>query len=148
MTVFCFFFSQGVLKVRKRVTLMVISVSVIFGITWLPDSILHIVQQTTSIELSPFIFPILHTMIMFNSAVNPFVYALINERFKEKIKSMLFPGSTSLVSKNSSDSDTQSVELANRNIQPTAKATSGWEKARNFFSKTLFDGVFDWLSSE
>ena len=125
MTVFCFFFfSQGVLRVRKRVTLMIISVSVIFVITWLPDSILHIVVQTTSIELSPFIFPILHIMIMFNSAVNPFVYALINQRFKEKIKSMLFPGSTSLVSKNSSDLDTQSVELANRNIQPTAKATS------------------------
>ena len=87
-------------------------------------------------------------MIMFNSAVNPFVYALINQRFKEKIKSMLFPGSTSLVSKNSSDLDTQSVELANRNIQPTAKATSCWEKAMNFFSKTLFDGVFDWLYSE
>ena len=103
---------------------MVISVSVIFVITWLPGSILYIVEQTTSIEFSLFIFSILHTMVMFNSAVNPFEHALINQRFKEKIKSMLCPGSSSLVSKNSSDLDTQSIELASRGIQPTDKAIS------------------------
>ena len=72
-------------------TLMVISISVIFGITWVPGSILYIVEQTTSIEFSLFIFSILHTMVMFNSVVNPFKHDLVNQRFKEKIKSMLCP---------------------------------------------------------
>lgn len=80
---------QGVLKVRKRVTLMIVTVSAIFGITWLPDVILHVVEQTTSIKFSPAIFTIVHTIIMFNSAVNPFAYALINQRFREKMKRLL-----------------------------------------------------------
>ena len=55
------FFMQGVLKVRKRVTLMIVTVSAIFGITWLPDVILHVVEQTTSLNFSPAIFAIVHT---------------------------------------------------------------------------------------
>ncbi|CAH3193452.1 unnamed protein product [Porites evermanni] len=60
----------GVLKVRKRVTLMIVTVSAIFGITWLPDVILHVLEQTTSLKFSPAIFAVVHTIIMFNSAVN------------------------------------------------------------------------------
>ena len=66
-----------------------VTVSAIFGITWLPDVILQVVDQTNSLKHGAVIFIIVHTITMFNSAVNPFVYALSNQRFREKMKSML-----------------------------------------------------------
>ena len=81
--------TQGVLKVRKRVTLMVVTVSAIFVICWGPDHIFHISEAFTSHKLSTIAIPIAHTMIMFNSAVNPFAYALINQKFREKMKGMI-----------------------------------------------------------
>ena len=86
MTYLC---TQGVLKVRKRVTLMVVTVSAIFVICWGTDIILHILETFTSHKLSTLAIPIAHTMVMFNAAVNPFAYALINQRFREKMKGMI-----------------------------------------------------------
>ena len=66
-----------------------VAVSAIFGITWFPDVILPVADQINSLKHGAVIFLIVHTITMFNSAVNPFVYALINQRFREKMKSML-----------------------------------------------------------
>ena len=82
-------FTQGVLKVRKRVTLMVFTVSAIFGICWNTDIVLHCIERFGSYKLSPYAIPIAHTMLMFNAAVNPFAYALISQRFRQKIKILL-----------------------------------------------------------
>ena len=87
-------YTQGVMKVRKRVTLMVVSVTSMFGICWLTDTIAHVVQNHTSYNMD-IVFPVTHTVILFNSAVNPFVYALLNTNFREKINGMLcFTGCT------------------------------------------------------
>ena len=87
MTFLC---TQGMLKARKRVTLMVVTVSVIAVISWGSDAILHLFEQHIgSIKLSPFAITTAHTVIMFNSAVNPFAYALISQRFREKLKEMI-----------------------------------------------------------
>ena len=111
----CFLFlTQGVLKVRKRVTLMIITVSAIFGITWLPDIMIHTVEETTSLKFSSVVFPIVHTIIMFNCAVNPFVYALINQRFREKMKRMLYCSSRLLESRGLSNCQSHSIELVNK----------------------------------
>ena len=65
---------------------MVVTVSTIFGISWGTHSILHVLDDIGSYMLNPFAIPISHVMLMFNAAVNPFAYALINQRFREKIK--------------------------------------------------------------
>ncbi|XP_068753067.1 tachykinin-like peptides receptor 86C [Montipora capricornis] len=80
---------QGVLKVRKRVTLMVLTVTTLFAICWISDIVLHVLEDFGLCTISDVAIPIAHTMIVFNSAVNPFAYALINERFREKMKGML-----------------------------------------------------------
>ena len=82
-------FTQGVLKVRKRVTLMVFTVSAIFGICWNTDEILHSIELFGNYKLNPYAIPIAHTMLMFNAAVNPFAYALISQRVRKKIKMLL-----------------------------------------------------------
>ena len=91
---------QGVIKVRKRVTLMLITVSVIFAVCWVTEAtdyfLLHFFPLHSFQSLAGS-----STMILFNSAVNPIVYALINQRFRKKIKRMLCcncrsPGSNSV----------------------------------------------------
>ena len=79
---------QGVLRVRMRVTLMVITVSVIFGVCWLADTISFILTSFSShYTSSDMSYIATGTLILFNSAVNPIVYALVNQKFRVKIKS-------------------------------------------------------------
>lgn len=88
LTIYISFFIQGVLKIRKRVTLMAVIVSVIFGVCWLTDSCMYALNYIVS-PYSDVAYAIASIMILFNSAVNPFVYALVNQRFRQKIKGML-----------------------------------------------------------
>lgn len=74
---------------------MVLSVTVIFGICWNTDATLHLATSYSSFSASALTFSIVHTMLMFNAAVNPFAYALINRQFRVKIKEMLCPGADS-----------------------------------------------------
>ena len=76
------------IKLPKKVTLVVVIVSAIFGICWLTDSALYFLDYISS-PYSDVTFAIATIMILFNSAVNPFVYALVNRRFSQKIKGML-----------------------------------------------------------
>ena len=107
--------TQGVLKVRKRVTLMIVTVSVIFGICWFTDLTLHVIEQASSYKFNRVVFSIAHTMIMFNSAVNPFAYALINQRFREKIKAMICCSSTR--PRIQAAREPRGIELAKNTIQ-------------------------------
>lgn len=86
---------QVVLKVRKRITLMVISVTVIFGICWNAGATLHLATSYSSFSTSGLTLRIAHIMLMFNAAVNIFAYVLISQRFRVKIKKMLCPGEDS-----------------------------------------------------
>ena len=87
MDLFC---TQGVLRLRKRVTLMVVSISAILVISWGADGILHLIHEyADSVKLSPLTTPIAHTIMIFNSAVNPFAYALLNQRFRKEMNQMV-----------------------------------------------------------
>ena len=91
MDLFC---TQGVLRLRKRATLMVVTISTIVVISWGADGILHLIQEYAgTVKLSPFTTPIAHTIMIFNSAVNPFAYALLNQRFRKEMKQMVCPRS-------------------------------------------------------
>ena len=81
---------QGVIKIRKRVTLTAVTVSVIFSICWMTDAVIFLLSyHSTTSSPSDVTWAIAAVMILFNSAINPFVYALINERFREKIKRLI-----------------------------------------------------------
>ncbi|KAL9957312.1 hypothetical protein ACROYT_G038935 [Oculina patagonica] len=79
---------KAVVKIRKRVTLMAVIVSVIFGVCWLTDACMYVLKYIRS-PYSDVAYGIASIMILFNSAVNPFVYALVNQRFRQKMKGML-----------------------------------------------------------
>ncbi|KAM7428532.1 hypothetical protein ABFA07_020513 [Porites harrisoni] len=112
---------QGVLKLRKRVTLTVVIISAIFGVSWGTHSILHVLNDIGSYKLSPVAIPISHVMIMFNSAVNPFAYALINQRFRNKIREMFCCSSVRVLPHN----ELKDKELANgMSLKPNNTAHS------------------------
>ena len=84
-----FFYKQGVMKVRRRVTLMVVVVTVIFGICWGVNQVVHIFKFFSSYTVGALPTVVANTMVLVNSAINPFVFALFNQQFREKMKSMI-----------------------------------------------------------
>ena len=68
---------------------MVVTVSAIFGICWGAKVTVQISHRFTSYNFRPVVVAIANIMVMLNSAVNPFAYALINQRFRQKIKKMI-----------------------------------------------------------
>ena len=79
---FFVFLIQDDNRVQKRVTLMVI-VTVIFGIFYELISVIYVLRKFTSYNIGPVFVSFM--MVLCNSAVNPFVYALLNRQFREKI---------------------------------------------------------------
>lgn len=110
---------QGVLKVRKRVTLMVFSVSALLGVSWFIDSTIHLTLYFDSYSLGPYAIPIAHTVLVFNAAVNPFAYALISRQFRAQMKEILFCASCSTSCRTLSSWNPRDVELANQSSQST-----------------------------
>ena len=86
---------QGVMRVRKRVTLMAVVVSIIFGICWGTIQILYTLHAFEVFRLDKVVIAISNILVLFNSTINPFVYALLSENFRQKLKGMVrFPRAT------------------------------------------------------
>ena len=85
---------QGVLRLRKRATLTAVTITAILVISWGAEGILHLIQEYAgTMKLSPLTTSIAHMIMLFNSAVNPFAYALLNQRFGKEMKQMVCPRS-------------------------------------------------------
>ena len=78
------------MRARKRVTLMVITVSVIFGVCWSAKAVdLLFVAYISTLTVADVTYATTSTLILFNSAINPIVYALVSQRFRKKMKLMM-----------------------------------------------------------
>ena len=69
---------------------MGVTVAAIFGICYTPDVIAHNLEVFTSVSISELAYAVFHMLVLFSSSVNPFVYALVNKNFREKLKGMVF----------------------------------------------------------
>ena len=86
---------QGVIRVRRRVTKMVLVVSVIYGICWLPNLIIYALNYfSPSQNYGDVTYITSIVVVTCNSTVNPFIYVFVNQRFRSKVKSLLCCGKT------------------------------------------------------
>ena len=77
------------MKVRRRVTLMVVVVTAIFGFCWGINQIVHIFKFFSSYTVGALPTVVANTMVLLNSSINPFVFALLNQQFRERMKSVI-----------------------------------------------------------
>ena len=103
---------------------MVAIVTAIFVFCWGIDSAMHVLQDVASYKLGPLAVPVAHTLVMFNSAVNPFAYALINQRFREKIKGMMQCCSTANARSNRAANEQEFVNISEISTQMTRTGAS------------------------
>ncbi|PFX30871.1 Allatostatin-A receptor [Stylophora pistillata] len=77
----------AVLKSRKRVTKMVITVSLVYSITWFPVLIIYMLNYFhDSQKYGNIVYIVGIVIVTLNSCVNPFVYVFVNERFRNHLK--------------------------------------------------------------
>ena len=69
---------------------MVATVSTIFALCWISGAATYLVAFFSPVfDAGDVPYVTESTLVMFNSAVNPIVYALINQQFSKKIKHMM-----------------------------------------------------------
>ncbi|XP_068753104.1 pyroglutamylated RF-amide peptide receptor-like isoform X1 [Montipora capricornis] len=82
---------QGaVRKSRKKVTKLVLTVSVIYAISWFPQLIIYLLSNFDFlVEFGGFFYIASVVLVSFNSAINPVIYALQSERFRRHFRQLL-----------------------------------------------------------
>lgn len=92
---------------------MVVIISVIFAICWSANQVPYTMFLYANYKPSVVEIGISNVMVLFNTAVNPFVYALFNQNFRRKMKAMVACG------KNNRVGQEQHLETLNRqSFQP------------------------------
>ena len=109
------------MKVRKRVTKMVLSVSVIYGLCWMPNQFIYVFNSfIPSQTYGNVIYIVSIVLVSCNSTVNPFIYVFVNQKFRRKVKSLICcrtPCSNRVDV--SMDSTTHTIDRTNTTTQPT-----------------------------
>lgn len=74
----------AVLKSRKRVTKMVVTVSILYGISWLPNLTIYALNYYhPGYSYGDVTYICSIVMVTCNSAINPFVYTFQNKKFRK-----------------------------------------------------------------
>ena len=82
--------SVPVLKSRKKVTNMLMTVTAIYGICWIPNLILYVVWYLASESDAMYtIHKVFLVLILVNSCANPIVYALQSRLFRKHMVNIL-----------------------------------------------------------
>lgn len=99
---------QAVLRYRKSVTKMLIVISVIYIIGWVPTlCVFVLVFWSKAFQAGQVIGAVTAILVVFNSAVNPYAYALQSKEFRKRLKNYIFCCQCRLVVFPVSDSSTQ-----------------------------------------
>jgi len=99
-------------RIRKTNALL-LSVAIIFGISWLPLNICNLVVDLLGIEDSPefrIVFAICHMMGMSSACSNPLLYGWLNDNFKKEFIDIFSTCSPALSRRRMSGAETEAGE--------------------------------------
>ena len=113
------------IRVRKRVSLMVLTVSAVFGICWGTSSVAYTLRAFDPSSVGPVPIAIANTMVLFNAAVNPYVYALLNKQFREKMRRLICCNSICVSRVYPSRQPQRSERVEPGNLRPSTSTVSG-----------------------
>ena len=79
--------SQAVRRSRRKVTVTVFALSVVYAVCWFPDLVMHVVSKAApeQFSLDHPIHTVAICLVVVNSSVNPVVYAFRFEQFKREL---------------------------------------------------------------
>lgn len=80
-------------KKKKRVTMMVILVTLNFGVCWMPTHLMVILRSLVSNPYSPYLAVlklVANTLSYLTPVINPCVYAFFNENFRKSFIEILY----------------------------------------------------------
>lgn len=106
----------AVMKSRKKVTQMVIAVSVIYAVCWTPGLVMYFLAYMLPWEsVHSVVHQVTIVLATFNSSINPIIYSLQSERFRRHLCAILCcgrPCGASQVEQESQENQNQSNESA------------------------------------
>lgn len=76
---------MALLRCRKRVTKLVIAVTIVYALCWVPELTIYFLGFTGAIQLRAIHFNIASALVFFNSTINPVVYALQSSIFRRHL---------------------------------------------------------------
>lgn len=80
---------RALLRYRKRVTKMVIFVTVVYILCWVPELLIYFLGFTGAITLEAIHHAIASALIVFNSSINPTVYSLQSSKFRKHLGELI-----------------------------------------------------------
>ena len=80
----------AVRKARKKVTKVVLTVSVVYALSWFPQLIIYALSNfDILVEFGGILYITSVVLVAFNSAINPVIYAMQSERFRQHFRQLL-----------------------------------------------------------
>lgn len=80
----------AVRKARKKVTKVVLTVSVVYALSWFPQLIIYVLSNfDIMVEFGGILYITSVVLVAFNSAINPVIYAMQSERFRQHFRQLL-----------------------------------------------------------
>ena len=83
---------QNKLRYRKKSARLVVTVSVIYSVCWIPVLAIYVISSFTSLQIYSSVHTTSIVFVTLNSAINPVLYSLQSDRFRKHMLALLqFP---------------------------------------------------------
>ena len=114
--------SQAVRRSRRKVTVTMLALSVVYAVCWFPDLVMHVVSNVApeQFSLDHPVHTVAICLVVVNSSVNPVVYAFRFEKFKRELIKIVCCGGGRFIDQ--SHVANQQSELRTRDARDTMPA--------------------------
>lgn len=80
---------MALIRYRRRVTKLVIAVTIVYALCWIPELTIYFLGFTGTIELTPVHFSLTSALVFLNSTINPIIYSLHSSAFRTQSRNLI-----------------------------------------------------------